>query len=240
MESTRKLHSRKGDICMINEQDTFDTFCADLVSYTITPKTITAEYTEKVGSSDYHLSSYKRGDANLSIVFYVEGTTEETMYINASNLIVAGKKCIINIAPNEFLYNAILTNSTVEKLEIEHFAKVTLTFVATITLPLRSVTFANGTGMLRNIGSVESGARYIITSTTDLTELKINDITVKNIIKNMPFIIDGIEGKITSNDINRFLDTNLIDFPKVVAGENEITCDKTVSVTVEYYPTFIV
>lgn len=240
MESTRKLHNRKGDICTINEQDTFDTFCADLVSYTITPKVITAEFTEKIGSSDYHLSSYERGDANLSIVFYVEGTTEETMYINASNLIVTSKKCTINIAPNDFLYNAILTNSTVESLEIEHFAKVTLTFVTTIIYPLQSVTFENGTGIFKNVGSIESGARYIITSTSDVTQLKINDITIKNIAKNIPFIVDGIEGKITSNNINRFLDTDLIDFPKVIAGNNQIKCDKTVNVTVEFYPTFVV
>ena len=86
---------------------------------------------------------------------------------------------------------------------------------------------------------LESGMRMEITPTTATSSFKINGITVKNLKAKETFIIDGIEGKVTAGGINRFLDTDIIDFPKIRPGMNEIVMSANMPVKVSFYPVFM-
>ena len=62
---------------------------------------------------------------------------------------------------------------------------------------------------------------------------------IHNLEANVPFLIDGIAGTVTSGGINRFLDTNLISFPKASPGENTISIYGDVQVKASFYPVFL-
>ena len=66
-------------------------------------------------------------------------------------------------------------------------------------------------------------------------------LSVLAIFGTILIIIDGILGEVKSNGINRFSDTNLIDFPKALPGNNVLeVSDNTCTVEVAFYPTFVV
>ncbi|OSB07976.1 hypothetical protein B2H97_16030 [Paraclostridium bifermentans] len=84
-----------------------------------------------------------------------------------------------------------------------------------------------------------------ITPVIDMIDLKITGLSedpliVKNLKGNKTIIIDGIEGTVTQDGINKFEDTDMWEFPFLVPGKNNITLSKdTCNITIKYNPRFI-
>lgn len=84
-----------------------------------------------------------------------------------------------------------------------------------------------------------------ITPSIDMTDLKINGVSddpliVKNLKANKKIIIDGIEGTVMQDGINKFVDTDMWEFPFLVPGKNYISASKdTCNITIKYNPRFI-
>ena len=119
---------------------------------------------------------------------------------------------------------------------------MTASFAVVRRLPLREVIFHSGgtlSGSFFNPGNTESGLRLEITSGEDIGSVYVAGIVIHNLEANVPFLIDGIAGTVTSGGINRFLDTNLISFPKASPGENTISIYGDVQVKASFYPVFL-
>ena len=66
---------------------------------------------------------------------------------------------------------------------------------------------------------------------------EMTNVTVKNIESTV--IVDGISTKVTQDGANKFVDTDLFEFPKLKAGKNTISFTGDVSVNIAYYPLYL-
>lgn len=84
-----------------------------------------------------------------------------------------------------------------------------------------------------------------ITSVIDIIDLKITGLSedpliVKNLKGTKTIIIDGINGTVTQDGINKFNDTDMWEFPFLVPGKNNILLSKdTCNITIKYNPRYI-
>lgn len=78
-----------------------------------------------------------------------------------------------------------------------------------------------------------------------MIDLKINGVSedplaIRNLKENKTIIIDGIEGTVIQDGINKFADTDMWEFPFLVPGKNTITLSKdTCNITIKYNPRFL-
>lgn len=230
-----------GGICIINGKNAYDLFNADLVSVEPVAGSIDATYKQAISASDIAVLSHQINAGGIKLTFYVGGASKEDCDLHTSNLVVECKKCLIKIEGDIFEYPAVLTSYTVKNTGVEFFNEVSLTFVAIKRYSLVTEQFeAGGTLSFNNAGNITSGARITITPNVDFTTLQIGDVTVKDLTAGLPFVIDGLVGEVKCNGVNRFIDTDLIDFPKVMPGENKIVVsDTNVKVEIAFYPTFV-
>ncbi|MCE9677504.1 hypothetical protein LPC27_17120 [Paraclostridium bifermentans] len=94
-------------------------------------------------------------------------------------------------------------------------------------------------------GNIKVPIKLEITPVIDMIDLKITGLSedpliVKNLKGNKTIIIDGIEGTVTQDGINKFEDTDMWEFPFLIPGKNNITLSKdTCNITIKYNPRFI-
>lgn len=226
-----------GDRCFFDNLDVYKAFNADLIKFSTSPGEVENEYRNNTGKSGFLALSAQKENVKAKIQFYVGGKSVEEMQLNATGLIAAGNTCVIRMDSSRFEYPAILDEYDTEETGIDTYTLVTLTMGVVVRYPLMSINLT-GPKTVMNPGKVESGIRFEIRPTSALSTFKINGITIKNLKANETFVIDGIDGRVTANEINRFQDTDIIDFPKIVPGKNEITMSNNVPVTVSFYPVF--
>lgn len=232
---------RCGNAVTINGKSAYVLFNADLKEKRAVAGEITADFRKVLNSSRLSISKYDIATGGLEMVFYVGGASRQECDIHTSHLIAECRNCVIKTDDDSFEYLSVLTEFLIEATGVDYYNEVTLTFSVIKRMPLSVYTFSGGGGIFRNVGSIESGARITVTPVRDTNTLIVQGITVKNLIANMPFVIDGIVGEVKSNGINRFADTDLIDFPKAYPGNNTLEIsDNSCAVEVAFYPTFIV
>ncbi|MGG5463484.1 phage distal tail protein [Clostridium sp. B9] len=84
-----------------------------------------------------------------------------------------------------------------------------------------------------------------ITPSIDLVDLRLDGlatdpIIIKNLHANKKIIIDGKEGTVIEEGINKFKDTDLWEFPFLVPGVNNITLSKnSCNVAIKYEPRYL-
>lgn len=94
-------------------------------------------------------------------------------------------------------------------------------------------------------GNLKTPAIVEITPSIDLIDLVINGlandpIIIKNLHANKKIIIDGKEGTVTEECINKFKDTDLWEFPFLNPGVNNITLSKnSCDVVIKYEPRYL-
>ena len=235
-----KQDARLGSYCTVNNKDVYNLFNADLKSITPTAGKITTDFSKAVGVSNLHINSYIIDTGGIKMVFYVGGMHKDDCYINTSNLIAECKNCIIKTSEDSFEYIAVMTDFSVVETGVDFYNEVTITFSVIKRLPIVTKELNDG-DVIKNVGSVESGAKYTITPQSNIESFTINEITIKNLSSGLPFVIDGLLGEVKCNGVNRFLDTDLVNFPKVQPGDNTINYSvSSAKVEISYYPTFII
>lgn len=71
-------------------------------------------------------------------------------------------------------------------------------------------------------------------------KVKLFGITIQSLSNGSEVVIDGVNGTLTENGINKFVDTDLIDFPVLRPGKNLIACTESdVTISVAYTPIYI-
>ncbi len=239
-ESHYIFDKRVGSACTINGKNTYSEFNADFISMLPTSGIIDIAYLQQPGKATLFSTYNEFNLSSMLVTFYVGGWTKDDLDMKCARLIHEAKECVIKTEDDDFEYVCLLTRKAVIPTGINFWNQVDLTFVTIKRYPLKRAIIDKQNYILRNTGSEVSGVRYIITTISDIASYTINDITISNILAHLPFTIDGIYGTIEQNGINRFMDTDLINFPKVVPGDNMITTSTltNISLIAEWYPLF--
>lgn len=229
---------RLGDECYIDGIDVYEKYGADLKEFYMLPGAITLDCKENTGQSGFNVFSDTLEGKGAVMVFYVCGHSNEDLISNVSNLILACRQCVVQTASSRFEFPAVTTEYSIEATGVDFYDLVTINLMVIKRLPLVTENLT-GTGIITNPGNQESGMRLEITPVTALSSFTIEGITIKNLKAKETFILDGIEGEVTAGGINRFQGTDLIDFPKIKPGMNEITMSANVPVRISFYPVFL-
>ena len=229
-----------GDPLYINNKDAYLLYNADLADFIYPSGSVSfgADYQQGLGGSDLLSLSGDAPIPKLQLQFFVGGADEDEAQRNVSGLVAACRECTIKRGPSRFEYPAILLDYTNISSGVPPYRSVTLNFAAVCRLPLVSVPLTS-TGNVYNQGNTPSGVRFEITPSKKLTSFTIAGITCKDLAANETFVIDGIAGKVFSNEDNRFADTDLTEFPDIQPGNNPITMSTPANVTVSFYPLFL-
>lgn len=234
-----KRTTRIGSACRVNGKDVFALFDADLKEIKTEPAVVSATYRKKAGLSGLRKTSFEYGAGTLQLTFYVGGASKEEAFRNTAGLIAECEQCTVAVDEDSFEYDAIISDTPkVTETKVPFYNEVVMVFACIKRHPLVTRVFDGGFGTFYNVGLLESGLRIKIVPTKAIASLTVAGITVKNLVANRTFVIDGIEGKVECLGVNSFMDTDLIEFPKVVPGENKITSSTSVKIEVEYYPVF--
>lgn len=228
---------RVGDKLYINNQDAYLLYNADLIDLIYPGEQIDlgADYQETPGKCSLLLISNSMPKKALQIMVYVGGADADATQRNAASLISACKRCTVRQGGSRFEYAAVLASYVDSDSGVLPYRSVTLTFGAVRRMPLVCSTLS-GSGEVFNPGTDPSGVTYDITPESDLESFTINGIACKNLSAGKTFTIDGIDGKVQSDGVNRFADTDISEFPKIQPGLNTIAMSSPARVTVSFYP----
>lgn len=161
-----------------------------------------------------------------------------TENITAFEGLLVGK--VVEIAlPDGFIYTAIVNSIAAATFDSSGEHDVTYTFNAVRhAKPISEIIKANSYMICKsNTATLPIITAVYASAAADVT---LHGIKIKNITANTTIVIDSVSGKITANGKNKFGDSDLIDFPILQPGKNQITSSVSdVSITVSYTPIYI-
>lgn len=196
------------------------------------------------------LPSIFKSDIGLNVVhggFTIEPKPMNLVCLFRNKLDIS--KFIQNITENvptiididdEFRYECYYLGGSSPSNEIwNSWYKVTFPFeVVQQSKEMHVITLKDLHNQILNSGTYESPCVIEIVPTTNISQLKIGDYTVKNLVANQKFVIDGIKKKVYSNDENRFSDVEFKNnrFPFLKTGINVIDINslENVSITIKF------
>lgn len=158
--------------------------------------------------------------------------------ITAFEGLLVGK--VVEIAlPDGFIYTAIVNSIAAATFDSSGEHDVTYTFIAVRhAKPISEIIKANSYMICKS----NTATLPIITAVyaNAAAEVTLQGVKIKNITANTTIVIDSVSGKITASGKNKFGDSDLIDFPVLQPGKNQITSSVSdVSITVSYTPIYI-
>lgn len=238
-----------GGSLRIDGKNAYVEFNADLYDIDYGAGSIEQSYERKVGKSSFDAYHFDFETQQLTLSLYVGGIDKNDAFFNVNKLIAACKDCVIQHEDDsDYEFASVLTDYSVEFTDIEWFYSVELTFDAIRRMPLTEAKVSSAKELeFVNFGSVVSGAKITLTSSWQAQNVSITCkdrfgnsqvIKIDNLRANVPFIIDGINGEVLENEINVFSHTDMVMFPMVMPGSNKISSSSTLSIKVEFYPTF--
>lgn len=219
----------------VNDIDIKENFNGDVVSFS--PASMQIENNIVLMDSSYNAvlgeQQLKPQERTLVIDFYKED--------DISNFISEISSSFILDIEDGYIYQCFTKDTPgIEQEGVQSFTFSLNVYVLKRKL-LQMISF-KGNKTIANLGNCMSEAIFKLSSTSAIADFKINDITCE-LKANDPLIIDGIDKKVyyeSNPDVSAFDSTNIVVFPKLQKGENDITVsDSSVDVTVSYYPTFM-
>lgn len=261
-----------GQSVTVNGINVYDEFDADLISVVPVSPAIEKSTYKSLGKHNYKINTFRVGDNGLELKFYVGGHTYQEAQINVNGLIneFVNKVAIVKFDESDFEYVCGLESFGSEFTGVEFYYLVTINVIAVkrlpiVTLDYGSTYFTENTTVqfsFENTGVVESGLDIIVrfggTTSFEIDHKKaggnIQTLHFTNLLtSNYYYKVGGLDGvvqragniAITSSVTNMFLKTDLINFPVVNAGQNNITFIQNAvgnikQVRLQFYPTFLV
>lgn len=226
-----------GERCFLDSKDAYMEFNADLKSFLLAPGKVEADYATAAGNSTFNLHNYDAEPMELELEFYVGGASYEDVQTNISKLFLAAKQCIIHKGNDIFEYVSVLTDRESEATDIEPYHLVTCKFASIRRKPMVENKLYKSS-VIYNDGNTASGLCITFTPTKKIQSFMISGITITDLEPDITYVIDGISGRVTANGINYFAHTDIIDFPQIKPGKNEIRLSEEIPVTITYYPVY--
>ena len=189
------------------------------------PRLLRSEIAEKPLSIKVHILSKNRCDAM------------ET----ASNLVLALNKKVEIYGPDKLYYSAVLSAAPSFNRVSIGYMEITFAFKAVAHGALQTIKIPRNNYPLHYPGTAPAGYRIEFTTPSALSNFTVNGITLTNIPNGAEIVIDGIEKRVTQNGINKFAETDLIDFPRFDprSPDTVVTMSQYIPVTIKFYPTYM-
>ncbi|MBS5886302.1 MAG: phage tail protein [Clostridium sp.] len=171
----------------------------------------------------------------------------ERNLLNISNLMsLLKREVILKIDGYKNYYKCILSEDETIKTPSLYVYKKDLIFLGyeygkDITELMNRI--ANKT--INISGNLETPAILEVIPSIDLIDLIINGldeepIILKNLKANKKIIVNGEDGTVTVDGVNKYSDTDMWGFPRLKPGANTITVSKNnVDITIKYKPRYI-
>lgn len=229
--------SQVGESCFLDGKNAYIDFNADLKTFLVSPGDLTTDYSIAAGCSDFNLFQFEAKPMELLMEFYVGGSSYEATQTNISNLFLAAKQCVIRKEGDIFEYAAVLVERSSEDTEVEPYYLVICRFAVIRRKPMVERKL-NQSSVIYNEGNTPSGMRIVIDPERVMETFTVADVTISDLAPGITYIIDGISGRVTANGVNYFAHTNIIDFPKIKPGKNEIKMSEDIPIVVSFYPVF--
>jgi len=182
----------------------------------------------------------------IKIQLIIEDTSDESCLNDISNLIKQFEKCTVKFDDLSFYYDCTIVNKSHERivstfyiLDIE--LKSGYAYKSAIIETLNHVSSKT----ITIPGNIQAPAIITITSPIDtisitLTGFGSESIIVKNLKANIPVVIDGEVCTVISNGLNKFIDTDMWEFPTLQIGSNTIgTSSANCVINISYKPRYV-
>lgn len=184
---------------------------------------------------------------NITVTLLINSLDKKQYYLDKSNLIsVMLDSFDIYFKDRNLKFKCILVNQVNQPSLRQIRGRFQLTFIGYNLENEVIETINRVTSKTIDVtGNIKVPIKLEITPVIDMIDLKITGLSedpliVKNLKGNKTIIIDGIEGTVTQDGINKFEDTDMWEFPFLVPGKNNITLSKdTCNITIKYNPRFI-
>lgn len=197
---------------------------------------------------DYALPSLLRSDVaqgTLTATIHVAGRNTADAHLRASQLVCRLNKTTDLQMPDGMIYRSALTKATQTDFT-RWIVELSLEFTSVPHGPYVLIDpYVSGTPIYYD-GTAPAGVKIEFDAPNDITDITIqvgsNEIQIINIPSGAHIVLDGINNKVTQNGVNKFNDTNLIDFPliKPSDGPTVIQTSRTVSsLKIGYYPAYL-
>lgn len=194
-------------------------------------------------------SKFTYGSMKLELL--VRGNSEEITEDNTSFLLKEISESILTF--NNYFYKVRMSSVSVDdifkdELKEDYCQKITLNLIVDEKYKEEIVTELEllGSSISLNVeGNKETPCVLEITPTQAMVDLVINGVTkdaftIENLAKDQKLIIDGENQTITVDGVNKFLDTDMWDYPFLIAGENNITFSKSyLTGIIKYKPRYV-
>lgn len=186
-----------------------------------------------------------RGFKTLKLEVYFKGSNRDEILKNISSFILNFKnEVILELDKYTHYFKCILTSKETVKTISKLAYKVSLELNGYEYGELEEKSITSLTSIsINNVGTVNTPCTIEITpNTIDLSDFIITGvselpITIKTIRKGETVIINGLEGKVTVNNDNKYGDTDMWEFPRLTPGVNNITFSRdTCTIKVKWNP----
>lgn len=177
----------------------------------------------------------------LSIKVTIRQPTYQDATQEASRLVLALNNTVEIYGPDGLYYRSALASSPSFSWLSIGFLEVGLTFKSVAHGALQTVRIPRNNYPLHYPGTAPAGYRIEFTAPTALSSFTVNGISLTNIPSGAEIVIDGIKKRVTQNGINKFAETDLIDFPRFDprSPDTVVTMSQYIPMTIKFYPTYM-
>lgn len=170
----------------------------------------------------------------ITLTFDFEGKNTHDATKKMSDFTAILSKEAELLLPDEFHYFCILTGTGKAVTKAPWIEQCTFTLIGLRHGPLETITLTESSPVFIE-GNCETECRYIID--TPNSSLQINNITINDISGQI--VIDGMESLVQQDGINKFADCDMISFPTLSPGNNQIEISGAAKVVIQYYPIYL-
>ena len=228
-------------------------FSARLQNYSLSGTAVTNN-TASAGTlvvfPDLFYVTFEPRTLNITMTFFPKRVGEdsrrtsipERLHRATENMIrfeslIVGKVVEIQL-PDGYHYTALVQSLPAPSFDSTGEHDVTYTFLAIRHLPARKAAVSVG-GTIKCISNTDTKCIIKASFSQAHENVTLCGVTVSDISQNDVLIIDSVHGLITCNGDNKFLDSDLNDFPILTPGDNTISCTAAdASLEVTYTPVF--
>ena len=267
-----KKDRQLGQNVFIDDVNIYDEYDADLISMKPISPQVNRNIYKSLGRHTYKINTFRFGESGLELKFYIGGYTHQDAQNNVNQLLrlFINRSVMLQTDESDYEYICVLESYDYEYTNVDFYYILTMNVNAIKRLPLikydlDSSFFTDSASVqysFENIGIIESGIDIIVRSSGDdrftircsrEKDDATNSITFTSLsTSNYFYKIGGLDGLIyRSNSIdfvtntNVFLNTDLVNFPVVKPGTNNITfvqnsVGQIKQARIQFYQTFLI
>lgn len=211
---------------------------AKLLTYVYTPAVVTNATVTPYNSMMPILTDTEIAPGTLNITLHVRGSSQAACQASiAALLMLLHKKSEIDL-DDGYLYRCIY-NSASLTYRMETLMEVAVILTAVKHKAITTATLTTGSNTVSCSSTVPVRCLLQITPNTDADSCTVFGITINNLTAGKAIVIDGFNGVVREEESNKFLDTDMIDFPMLQPGDNTVSVTGSVTVVLQYYPTYL-